>query len=45
MMRAYGHSLHLVDGPEENIKITTPGDFFAMRAILDARENEQIYVS
>lgn len=45
MMRAYGHSLYLVDGPEENIKITTPGDFFAMRAILDARENEQIYVS
>ena len=45
MMREYGHSLHLIDGPEENIKITTPGDFFAMRAILDARENEQIYVS
>lgn len=44
MMMEYGHSLHLVEGPTENIKITTPGDFFSMRAILDARENEQIYV-
>ncbi|QOY60350.1 IspD/TarI family cytidylyltransferase [Thermophilibacter immobilis] len=44
MMMEYGHGLHLIDGPVENIKITTPGDFFSMRAILDARENEQIYV-
>lgn len=43
MMMAYGHELHLVEGPEENIKITTPDDFFSMRAILDARENRQIY--
>lgn len=43
MMMEYGHSLHLVEGPEENIKITTPDDFFSMRAILDARENRQIY--
>ena len=43
MMMNYGHTLHLVEGPEENIKITTPDDFFAMRAILDARENRQIY--
>ncbi len=43
MMMAYGHSLYLVEGPDENIKITTPDDFFSMRAILDARENRQIY--
>lgn len=43
MMMAYGHSLYLVEGPEENIKITTPDDFFSMRSILDARENRQIY--
>lgn len=44
MMDYFGHSLFLVDGPNENIKITTPDDFYTMRALLDARENEQLYV-
>ena len=39
----YGKSLFLVDGPYENIKITTPDDFYTMRAILEAKENAQIY--
>ena len=26
-----------------NIKITTPEDFYVMRAMLDAKENAQIY--
>lgn len=43
LMKQYGHSLHMVDGPYENIKITTPDDFYTMRAILDAKENAQIY--
>jgi 2-C-methyl-D-erythritol 4-phosphate cytidylyltransferase len=43
MMRHYGHKLYLVDGPVENIKVTTPSDFFSLQAILNARENEQIY--
>ncbi len=43
MMNHYGHRLYLVDGPYENIKITTPDDFYSMRALLDARENEQLY--
>lgn len=43
MMHRYGHSLFLVDGPGENIKITTPEDFYTMRAILEAKENAQIY--
>lgn len=43
MMQKNGFSLHLVDGPGENIKITTPEDFYIMRAILEARENAQIY--
>ena len=43
LMQSYGYKLHMVDGPYENIKITTPDDFYTMRAILDARENEQIY--
>lgn len=44
MMKYYGHNLYLIDGPYENIKITTPDDFYTMRALLDAKENAQIYV-
>ncbi len=43
LMKQYGHSLYMLDGPYENIKITTPDDFYTMRAILDAKENAQIY--
>lgn len=43
MMQYYGKKLFLVDGPDENIKVTTPDDFYIMRAILDAKENSQIY--
>ena len=43
MMHYYGKRLFLVDGPNENIKITTPEDFYIMRAILEAKENAQIY--
>jgi len=42
-MKSYGNKLHMVDGPYENIKITTPDDFYMMRAILEAKENSQIY--
>lgn len=44
MMKHYGHTLFLIDGPYENIKITTPDDFYTMRALLDAQENAQIYM-
>ena len=43
MMQHFGKRLYLVDGPDENIKITTPQDFYSMRAILEAKENAQIY--
>ena len=43
MMQKYGYNLYLIDGPGENIKITTPEDFYTMRAILEAKENAQIY--
>ena len=43
MMQHYGHELYLVDGPQENIKVTTPDDFYTMRALLDAKEDAQIY--
>lgn len=43
MMHHYGFQLHMTDGPYENIKITTPDDFYTMRAILQAKEDTQIY--
>ena len=42
LMAHYGHKLHIVDGPVNNIKITTPIDFFIFKAILDEKESEQI---
>lgn len=42
LMQHYGAKLHTVDGPVENIKITTPTDFYLFRALLDAQENMQI---
>ena len=33
MMNYYGYELHTVDGPYDNIKITTPDDYYTMRAI------------
>ena len=42
LMKYYNYRLYTVEGPSENIKITTPADFYIFRAILDARENSQI---
>ena len=42
MMRHYGKKLNVVIGPSENIKITTPDDFYIFRALYDARENQQL---
>lgn len=44
LMRMYDISLSWIDGPFDNIKITTPEDFYTMRALLDAKENAQIYM-
>ena len=43
LMRHYGHKLFTVEGPVENIKITSPSDFYIFRAIYEARENSQIW--
>lgn len=43
MMLSFGHEIHVVNGPAENIKVTTPADFYICRALMDARENSQIY--
>lgn len=43
LMQYYGYKLQIIDGPYENIKITTVDDFYTMRAILQAKEDAQIY--
>lgn len=43
LARHFGLSLHTVMGGSENIKITTPSDFYIFRAIYEARENQQIF--
>ena len=43
LMSYYGYKLGLVQGPMENIKITTPTDYFVLRAMVIVHENQQIF--
>ena len=43
MMHHYGHKLGRVIGPMENIKITTPTDYFVFKAMVEVHENQQIF--
>ena len=35
LMQYYGHKLHVVEGNRENIKITTPIDFYSFAGLVD----------
>lgn len=43
LMQQNGHDVYTVEGTSENIKITTPTDFYTFRALMDIRENSQIF--
>ncbi len=43
MMSHFGYTIHTIIGPTENIKITTPTDFFIFRAMVEVHENQQIF--
>ena len=43
MMSQYGYKLGTIIGPMENIKITTPTDFFVLRAMMKVHEDQQIF--
>ncbi len=43
MMSYYGYTMNTIIGPVENIKITTPTDFFIFRAMVEVHENQQIF--
>lgn len=43
MMLAYDRSVRVVQGPSENLKVTTPSDFYICKALLDAKESSQLF--
>lgn len=43
MMSHYGYHINTIIGNMENIKITTPTDFFIFRAMVEVHENQQIF--
>lgn len=43
MMSYYGHKINTIIGPMENIKITTPTDYFVFKAMVEVHENQQIF--
>ncbi len=43
MMVYFGYELYMVECPWDNIKITTPSDFYIFRAIVEEKENSQIF--
>lgn len=43
LMNHYGYKVHTIVGLAENIKVTTATDFYIFRALLDAKENSQIF--
>ena len=42
LMRTYGKSLTTVEGPIDNIKITTQRDFYTLKTLFDLREFRQL---
>ncbi len=43
LMLDRGYDIYTVEGSPENIKITTPTDFYTFKAMMDTRENSQIF--
>ena len=43
LMRMYGREVSIVIGKSENIKITTPDDYYIFKALLEAKEDSKIF--
>jgi len=43
LMHQNGHPLFVVNGPDKNIKITTPIDYYIFKALLNAEEDAQVF--
>ena len=45
LMTHYGHRIYTVEGPAENIKVTTPMDYYAFKGYMDARDQRMLWAS
>lgn len=43
MMSYYGYPIYTVEGPAENIKVTTPLDYYAFKGYMDARDQRILW--
>ena len=43
LMSHYGHKVFTVEGPVENIKVTTPTDYYAFKAFMEARDQSALW--
>ena len=43
LMSSLGYPIYAVDGPVENVKITTPRDFFSFKGFVDMKEIGQLW--
>lgn len=43
LMAGYGHTIYTVEGPAENIKVTTPADYFAFKSFMDMQDLGQLW--
>lgn len=43
LMSHYGYDIHTIEGPTDNIKITTRRDFFSFKGYMDYKEMEQLW--
>ena len=41
LMSHFGYIVHIIETDYKNIKITTPEDYYIMRALLDWEENDE----
>lgn len=45
MLSAYGEEVFTVDGPAENIKVTTPADYYTFKSFMEAKDASGIWGS
>ncbi|MGO5322763.1 IspD/TarI family cytidylyltransferase [Collinsella sp. LCP19S3_H3] len=43
LMSDYGYVIHTIEGPVDNIKITTPRDFYSYKGFVDYKEMKQLW--
>ncbi len=43
LMAHYGHTIFTVEGPAENIKVTTPMDYYAFKGYMEARDQRMLW--